>query len=101
MRVSLPPANRDKTCRVLVGMAVLVAALVVGRWWWLVATSPAVFFLGGGPGLWIQPDLPFDAFPRPGMRETTVFRRQFELPVAVERVDVTMRAFQGRTKRTE
>ena len=93
MRVSLPLANRDKTCRVLVGMAVLVAAIVVGRWWWLVAMSPAVFFLGGGPGQWIQQDLPFDAFPRLGMRETTVFRRQFELPVAVERVDVTMRVF--------
>ena len=93
MRVSLPPANRDKTCRVLVGMAVLFAAIVVGRWWWLVATSPAVFFLGGGPGHWIQPDLPFDLRARFEMQEATVFRRQFEVPVAVERVDVTMRAF--------
>ncbi len=77
----------------LVGLAVLGVAVVVGRWGWLVAMSPAVFFLGGGPGHWILPDRPFNLLARFEMQDTTVFRRHFELPGAVERADVTMRVF--------
>lgn len=75
-------------------MAVALAAVaVVVRWTVLLAGDPAVFFLGAGPGEWLQRPGAFSPYARFEARDVALFRRGFTLPRAVERADLALRAF--------
>ena len=73
---------------------VLACLMVVAvRWVTMAATDPTVAFLTPGPGEWIQRGGGFSPFARPVAREVALFRRSFTLPQAVERADLSIRAF--------